>query len=696
MTFALKPSWLRNRRLRIVLSAVLIGVICGVLKIGYPVEDLFSGARSSMKLRDAPQDIVIVALDDRTLKELGADDAPRSADARLIENLLGAGVERIFFDRSYQFEEDEAEDNRLVEALASHPGKVFFGAFHADDDGLDAPLSVMPAEKFRDHVGIVSLKGFTHPFRLSVSFPYESETEIGDVPSMSAELAGVKSASDDMFRPDYSIDVKTVPTVSYIDVLEGRADPDLLRGTQAVISVSTSASQDHHEMPFQGYVLGAYFHVVAAHTLKDGAPINLGWIPIFVPVCLLLITGIRRGRSFDAIRISGLTLLIVVAPFVLDLFATEVHVFPSIIAAVVAGLRGRMLDRYEEAGEFNIASGLPSVQMARASKEEVEGGVVALKIRNYEAIASSFDRPVESEFAEEIVRRIHIGDHDAKVYHEGDTFVWVTSQGNPLDIVEHLEGLHRLVQNGIRIDGTEVDLSFNCGVEIDKDRPLGRRASSAMQSAEQAVRSDELVCVHEDSRNDVHWEISVLSSLERAIDNGEVWVAYQPKVDLESDAIVSAEALVRWTHPERGPISPEQFIGIAEEYHRIDKLTRFVLDRAASDAATICRLRPDFSVSVNISAQLLRNPGLPRMIMNATEAHNLPAANMTLEITETDRLDKSTGTIAMMKQLVESGFKLSIDDFGTGNATIDYLRYLPRTRSEDRQGICQRHGNKQG
>jgi diguanylate cyclase len=102
-----------------------------------------------------------------------------------------------------------------------------------------------------------------------------------------------------------------------------------------------------------------------------------------------------------------------------------------------------------------------------------------------------------------------------------------------------------------------------------------------------------------------------------------------------------------------------------------------VLDRAIRAAKSIVSQGRDFTVSVNISAQLLRNPRLPRMISEALTAHDLAPAHLILEITETDRLDRSAKTVQMMKELVAAGLTISIDDFGTGNATIDYLRYLP-------------------
>jgi hypothetical protein len=163
----------------------------------------------------------------------------------------------------------------------------------------------------------------------------------------------------------------------------------------------------------------------------------------------------------------------------------------------------------------------------------------------------------------------------------------VSALTNPLDVMDNLEGLHLIMQNGLRIDDRDVDLSFNCGVESDAEGAIAGRIANAKQCAEEAVRDDEIVCLYEGGDKERSWEISLLSSLDRAIDNGEVWVAYQPKLDLRSGTIKGAEALVRWTHPERGAIGPDQFIKIAEEYHRIERITRFVLDHAIGSAAQL-------------------------------------------------------------------------------------------------------------
>ena len=388
--------------------------------------------------------------------------------------------------------------------------------------------------------------------------------------------------------------------------------------------------------------------------------------------------------------------MLIAAPFMLDFVRVEIAIFPAIACASVAVFRMRNLDRVEVAGETNLGSGLPSVQALRGSDDRSGNILVGLKIRNYGAIISSFSEHVEAQLASEIVRRIRISDDSVAIYHEGGMFMWFSAISSPLDILENLEGLHRIVQNGIRVGGLDVDLSFNCGIDTEFDRPVSARVAGAMQSAEEAVRNDELVYQHVGKKNEAQWEISLLTSLDRAIDNGEVWVAYQPKFDLRTNRVCGAEALVRWNHPERGPISPEKFIRIAEEFHRIERITRFVLDDAVKSAVELARLGLDITMSVNISAQLLRNADLPALISQALTLHGLSPDRLILEITETDRLDRSSRTFQMLQRLVQMGLRLSIDDFGTGNATIDYLRYLPATEVKiDKVFVSSMENNKE-
>lgn len=683
--------WRKNRRYRIAFFAILAGTLAGSVNLMLPAEDLVINLRALVRKQAAPQDIVVIAIDDRTLTSLRARDVTRAQDARVTRRLREAGADKIYFDRNYHFDEDPETANEFVSALRQNKGKVFLAAGVSDKQTFDSPMSILPNPEFLEEAELVAVGAIHHPFGLMASVPLEWQTIAGVAPSFSASLANrpLNSAPQPRwtemlsglpagyYRPDYSFDHRTIPTISYIDVLQGKFDPALVANRDIAIGGFSEILKDNYELGFQGYIPGVYIHIIAAHTFKKPLLLKLGWLPALILVSMVIVSGIGRGMSIDRYRIAGLVTVLAAGPLVLDHYGIELEIMPAALAAGIAILRARSLDKVEQASEVNLASGLPSLQLLRSSLAPQGGSLVAMKVRNYSAIVGSLGARAEAQMATEIVRRIRVAEPDVIVHHDGDRFLWFSKLTNPVDIFEHLEGLHRLVQNGLAIEEREIDISFNCGVEAESGAPVVRRIANALQAADQAVRNDELVSLFDGGQGKNQWEISLLSSLDHAINEGEVWVAYQPKADIKTGRITSAEALVRWTHPERGPISPEKFIRIAEEHHRIDRITEFVLDAAVKAVRQLRSEIPGFKISVNISAQSLRNRNLPIMIRDVLAAHNMGPDCLVLEITETDRLDRSSKTFEMMRQLVESGLALSIDDFGTGNATIDYLRLLP-------------------
>jgi EAL domain-containing protein (putative c-di-GMP-specific phosphodiesterase class I) len=149
---------------------------------------------------------------------------------------------------------------------------------------------------------------------------------------------------------------------------------------------------------------------------------------------------------------------------------------------------------------------------------------------------------------------------------------------------------------------------------------------------------------------------------------------YQPLVDLATGRITGFEALVRWPHPERGMISPAEFIPVAEETGLINALGGQMLHRACTDAA----LWPDdVRVAVNLSPLQFRAGNLLSVVMEALKQSGLPARRLELEITETLLLEKSSQVLATLHALRALGVRISMDDFGTGYSSLSYLRSFP-------------------
>jgi EAL domain-containing protein (putative c-di-GMP-specific phosphodiesterase class I) len=241
-----------------------------------------------------------------------------------------------------------------------------------------------------------------------------------------------------------------------------------------------------------------------------------------------------------------------------------------------------------------------------------------------------------------------------------------------------VEALHSLFRNPARIDGNVFDLAVTFGVEIGSGRAMSQRLNSALVAADEAASEGLKWKYHDPERmKDANWRLSLLSQLDEAIENGEVWVAFQPQLNLASGQIRGAEALARWTHPEKGPISPQEFVGAAEQGGRIEKLTMFVLDKAVSTAARINRESGPFDMAVNLSAKMLTMKSLPGDVRSILARHNLAASHLTLELTETSALASDGSDLQPLLELRELGVKLSIDDYGTGLSTLDYLKKVP-------------------
>lgn len=226
--------------------------------------------------------------------------------------------------------------------------------------------------------------------------------------------------------------------------------------------------------------------------------------------------------------------------------------------------------------------------------------------------------------------------------------------------------------------GRKIDVHIAFGVDIDLARPVPNRIGRALLAADNAAAKHQLVQFNSTaSDEDAAWELSLMSELDAAIDAGDIWIAYQPQFDLRTDQITGAEALVRWQHPTRGAISPEAFVLPAESHNRIKRLTFYVLEQAARSVRPLLASNPDFRLSVNMSASLLEQPQLPAHIAQVLIATGFPAANLTLEVTESAPFSEHNIVATNLSGIAAIGIDLSIDDYGTGNATLEYLRSVP-------------------
>ena len=170
-----------------------------------------------------------------------------------------------------------------------------------------------------------------------------------------------------------------------------------------------------------------------------------------------------------------------------------------------------------------------------------------------------------------------------------------------------------------------------------------------------------------------------VDELEKAIENDELVIHYQPQVNIMSGELSGVEALLRWEHPEQGMIFPNQFIALAEENNLINALTERVIYLAVTQNKQWCNEGLNTSISVNISAENIIHLNLPEKLKKLTEQYDINSQNIVLELTESSVMGKLTTSLDVLNRLRMKGFSLSIDDFGTGYSSLSHLYQAPFT-----------------
>jgi diguanylate cyclase (GGDEF)-like protein/PAS domain S-box-containing protein len=242
------------------------------------------------------------------------------------------------------------------------------------------------------------------------------------------------------------------------------------------------------------------------------------------------------------------------------------------------------------------------------------------------------------------------------------------------------ERLIDVLRDPFRIGSTEVFVTASIGIVVSEVGAeacddLLRYADLAMYRAK--VERPGSYCRYEpEMQEDVKARVELDRDLRQAIERGELSVAYQPIVDLTTRSIVGVEALARWTHPTRGPVPPLEFIPVAEANGMIVEVGKFVLREACRNAAAWCRVRKDFSLSVNLSARQLHD-SLVTTILEILDATGLDPSALVLEITESMLIDQSAEPLGVLQTLRQLGISLAIDDFGTGYSSLSYLHRFP-------------------
>jgi diguanylate cyclase (GGDEF)-like protein len=274
----------------------------------------------------------------------------------------------------------------------------------------------------------------------------------------------------------------------------------------------------------------------------------------------------------------------------------------------------------------------------------------------------------------------------------GDEFVLLASVCDPTDAVPLAEKLVTAAREPVEVEGRALQISISLGIAIcdgrqENPRDVLKDAEAAMYHAKALGRDG--YCFFESSMSDdAHKQLRLLQDLRHAEERQELVLHYQPKFSAREGTLVGVEALVRWNHPTRGLLPPNEFIPLAEKTGLIFQIGAWVLDEACRQMSVWGdEGHTEWTVSVNLSALQFNHAGLQQMVRDVLDKHALESRYLMLEITESTAMRDADASLGILRQLDAMGVRISIDDFGTGYSSLLYLKRLPASELKIDRGF---------
>jgi diguanylate cyclase (GGDEF)-like protein/PAS domain S-box-containing protein len=341
---------------------------------------------------------------------------------------------------------------------------------------------------------------------------------------------------------------------------------------------------------------------------------------------------------------------------------------------------------------FDQLTGLPnrdlmhlrlSTALATAKDSGRPAAVVILALDRFRDTINTLGYHNGDTIVRDVAERLTevIGDPDRVARLRGDEFGVLLPDADA-DLARQVgRRIIKALERPVMVHRLPIEVSASVGISVspdhgDEGETLLRRADTAVQAARHLGGG---ACVVYSPEHDPHdpEHVALLSELRRAVENDELVLHYQPKVDLRSKTVVGAEALLRWPHAKRGMVPPGKFIPLAERTGLMRPLTRWVLDRAAREARAWARGGQPLPVAVNVSARSLHDRLIVDDVAEALLANDFDPAHLQVEVTESAVMADEARAEETLNSLKAKGVDVSIDDFGTGYSSLRLLRRLP-------------------
>ena len=264
----------------------------------------------------------------------------------------------------------------------------------------------------------------------------------------------------------------------------------------------------------------------------------------------------------------------------------------------------------------------------------------------------------------------------------GDVFTSLIPLQNEKEINSHIESYTAMLAEPLQVRRLSLNLKFWIGITTypnDSNDPqaLFQRTMLALDNAK---KENTTVRFYQEGEEEARLEhLKIVESLKEALasDDGQLYMNYQPKLNLKTNKIDKVEALIRWQHPEMGFVSPELFVNYAEQTGIIFDLTSWVINSTIKQLSEWQQQNIFIEIAINISAQDFSHPEFYNQLKATTDKYKVSPQHITLEITERDLMEDEKRTIALLQELKDTGYTISVDDYGIGQSSLAKLKELP-------------------
>lgn len=674
------PTRFQRTSAGILLALILLVAVGSAAYIG-AFRDLENGLRNlgfAARNTAASGQLHVVEMDAASVAAVQRWPWPRSHYAEVVAALDEAGARSIVFDVDFSSSSDPAEDLAFAKALEAASATIVLPTFGQNAEfGSKRQIDALPIPPLRRHASLASVSVTPDADGLVRQMPLGTITDGTPRPSLSAQIAGVAGDVGVEFPVDYAIDPATIPRHSFVSVANREFDAAAIRGKDVLIGATAIEMGDRYATPRHGVLPGVIVQALAGETLSRGVPVHGGWrLPLFLAAISSI--GLFAFATYRRLGVALATLL--AGGFVLYLAAyavgrIEFGLVPAmVLLCLSATIRSGMILRRDlhVRRRLDAESGLPNRLALDDAVTNEDGLTIAAMIANYDTVKSVIGADHIGQLVARLAERLRSETDLGELYRVDDRVLAWNAEADHQIQLERLGRIQRALRKPIEVAGRQIDLSIVFGIAR-----IGA-VSEATLAAKTAQEQSETWHFHKDAeRAAAEAQISLMGELDDAIAADELEVHYQPKLDLAKNEVSSVEALVRWQHPTRGYLSPDSFIPLTEKTDRIADLTLFVLRRTLRDLAVWHKQGLALKAAVNISARLVGSETFTAQVQRLLEASAVPPTSIVFEVTESAAMSDPEAAISALEEFRDMGIAISMDDYGTGQSTLSYLKTLP-------------------